>query len=607
MCGIAGIFKFKGEGAKPDTLKKMCDRLSHRGPDGEGQWLSKSGNLALGHRRLSIIDLSERGKQPMQDKSQRYTLTFNGEIYNYIELREDLIKLGHQFASDTDTEVLLSLYREYGKDCLQKIDGMFAFAIWDSQKEELFCARDRFGEKPFYYYADDNQLVFASEIKALWEAGIGKSSQAKMIYDYLFYGSIEDVNHQNRTFYQNIYSLEPAHFLKVSNTGKLELENYWNLDGINTNHEISLEEAKTRFYELFSQSVNRRLRSDVPVGSSLSGGLDSSAIVSLINQSKSSTQVQKTFSARFPNFEKDESIYIDKVLEKLNQVESHAVFPDEDSVAENLSVLFKYHDQPFRSLSIAVQYEVMKLAKENGVTVLLDGQGADEYLAGYDSFYYSYYNQLRLKNKIAYQHEINAYEKLKGRKFNQTGYKDLLKGKNSKLFDSLSRLKRKSLSNTHPYFRGIHPSLVKEFKGDFNPIFKPANLKEHIKSSIQHKGLSELLRYADSNSMANSLEVRLPFLNHELVEFVYSLPDEYLIHEAWNKYILRESMKAAVPEEILWRKEKIGYDTPQDKWLQNPKIKTEISRAKERLLDEKIISRVEEKLDWNYLMLANYI
>jgi asparagine synthase (glutamine-hydrolysing) len=607
MCGIAGILHFNNQPVSVTDIKKMTDTLIHRGPDGEGQWINAKGNIGLGHRRLSIIDLSTAGHQPMHYANNRYTITFNGEIYNYIELKDILIQKGYQFKSNTDTEVILAAYHLWGKNCLHQFDGMFAFAIWDEELQELFCARDRFGEKPFYYYKDSEKFIFTSEIKAFWQVNINKQVETKFIYDYLLFGTIQNANDLKPTFYKTINNLEPSCFIKINSTGDIFYEKYWSIDYKDINTTINLNNAKEQFLDLFTNSITKRLRSDVAVGSSLSGGIDSSSIVTIIDQIKNDNQPQKTFSARFKNFSKDEGYFINTVLNNTKNVDAYDVYPDEHSVLNNLGKIIYHQDEPFGSFSIAAQYEVMQLAKKNNTTVLLDGQGADEYLAGYSMYYNSYYNQLYKKNKSLYKTETLAYQKLFDKPFNPPNFSTKIKTQSESTYQKIAHLRRKKIASTNSYFLGIHPDIVSQYKTDKNPIYKPANLKEHLYSSITQKGLGELLRYADRNSMAHSVEVRLPFLNHQLVEFVFSLPEKYLINNAWTKYILRASMENSLPQEIAWRKDKIGYEPPQEKWLKNKFFTEMVEDAKSKLITEKVISNSYDSLNWQYLMLANYI
>lgn len=584
MCGIAGIYKFNNELVNTSELKQMTDSIIHRGPDGEGHWINPRGLVGFGHRRLSIIDLSEKGKQPMHYANGRYTITFNGEIYNYIELKKELISKGYQFFSDSDTEVLLALYDEKKEKCLHHLDGMFAFSIWDEKEQILFCARDRFGEKPFHYYRDEDQFIFASEIKQFWNVGVKKQiDQEKMLF-YVKTGDFEEDNHVTDTFYKNITRLDAAHYLIIRADNRISTQRYWDID-LNAKPFVgSIEQAAEIFLELFTDSIRLRLRADVPVGSSLSGGLDSSSIVMLIDALKGKELKQNTFSARFKNFAKDEGTHIETVVKVCNNVNVQYTWPDKVYFEKVFDKVTYHQDEPYGSASIIAQYAVMQLAKENNVTVLLDGQGADEYLAGYLSYYHGYLNQLYYYNTNLYQTEEKAYHQF----HNQVSpYSSIAKTETIRM--KFGRLKKTLLKQDLPY-------------------------KDHLaialKQSTTQVGLKELLRYADRNSMAHSREVRLPFLSHKLVEFVFSLPDEYKINSGWTKFILRKSMDRILPKSICWRIDKIGYEPPQKKWIESEKFKTEIETAR-KTLDIKSINEIDNKSvftqEWRLLMASKFI
>ena len=607
MCGIAGIVKFDGKKVNPQRVKKMTDTLKHRGPDGEGLYVNQFASAALGHRRLSILDLSDAGKQPFISEDGRYILSFNGEIYNYIELRSKLIKMGESFVSSTDSEVLLKMFIQFGEECLTQFDGMFAFAIWDNKKQALFCARDRFGEKPFFYFKDECEFSFASEIKALWSAGINKRADLRKAYEYLLYGTIRDSNNQSSTFYENINELPSSHCLWVTKNGETKLKKYWDVDISIENNEFSYGEATEKFKAMFQESVSKRLRSDVALGSSLSGGLDSSSIVCLIDQLKTKGQKQETFSARFKNFEKDEGRFIKEVLKKCPSIEHHEIYPSEKSSYRNLERIIFHQDEPFNSLSIAAQYEVMQKASKTGVKVLLDGQGADEYLAGYPSLHKAFLMELKRKKSLSFSNEVRAFESNSKLKFDHGGWQSQIRNGNFKWYAEIAKFRRKNISSDSNYFIGIHPELVREFRDKNNPIVKPSSFKGRLKQALLGRGLGDLLRYADRNSMANSLEVRLPFLDHQLIEYVLSLPNEFFIHDGWTKYILRKSMQGILPDRICWRKDKVGYEPPQNNWMQTSDYLDLIESSKQKLMKEKIIAKAHSDLEWHYVMLASFI
>lgn len=614
MCGIAGIVSLCDKNISSSTITLMTDAIAHRGPDGEGFWMDANSQISLGHKRLSIIDLSNAASQPMH-YGERYSIVFNGEIYNYIELKEKLILSGFRFNSESDTEVLLALYSQKGPDCLKDLDGMFAFAVWDSLNKTLFCARDRFGEKPFYYSIHDGYLYFGSEMKALWAAGVPKIVNQEMLYYYLEYSQIHHPYDKSITFYNNIFKLPPSHFFILHNkVGNITLQQYWSLENLQINPPKSENEAKAEFLNLLQTSVGRRLRSDVPVGSSLSGGLDSSAIVCMIDQLKADLPIsQNTFSARFPGFKKDEGEYMQYVV-KYTNVKPHFTFPDAEGFLNDFDTLFKHQEEPFSSSSIYAQYCVMKLAAENNVIVLLDGQGADEMLAGYPYYYRSYFQELKNsdqeKKRIL---EMKAYADM------QNGNVSIYKDWKNYIFTSFPAVHNVLLNFITFLYSLSKNKYTSSYKNEMSYIkFAPskyASLAEHLIADITGGNLEDLLRYSDRNSMAHSREVRLPFLSHELCEFVCKLPSEYKIKNGWTKWIQRIALESILPPQITWRKDKIGYEPPQAQWMNSKKIKDLIMNSKEILYDEKIISLQELRKvpgtnsatskgdkSWNYLM-----
>lgn len=579
----------------------MTDLLAHRGPDGKGYWLNSSGNIGFGHRRLSIIDLSNDGSQPMHYFNERYTITYNGEIYNYLEIKNRLIAKSYHFTTKTDTEVILAAYHHWGKECLKEFDGMFAFAIWDKKNEELFCARDRFGEKPFFYYKDGEQFVFASEMKSIWNYTESKTPNTERIYKYLLYGLIEDPNNEESTFFKNIYQIPPAHYLYIKNK-KIRTVKYWyaNYD-INT--DISFEEACLKFKEMFFKSIEFRLRSDVKVGSSLSGGLDSSSIVCSINKVFNVSEFN-TFSAVFPGFKNDESEFIKEVIEQTH-FNAHYIKPDADSFIRNFDDIMWHQEEPIGNASLIAQYEVIQKSKSANTPVLIDGQGADEILAGYPTFYNAHHTYNLNKSFFHGVKLINEYSTL----YNFTPFKEFLAASKFYLQHSsysyiLKNIRKNMLPTNSPFFHGIHPNLIKEFQSIKAPKKAQKSLKNHTDFFLSKRGLRELLRYGDRNSMAHSVEIRTPFLNHKLIEFINTLPEKYIMQGGWTKYIMRKSMDGIIPQKIQWRKNKIGYEAPQKDWMNDIKVKKRLSRSIEYLKDNKIIINDESSLHWKYLMLG---
>ncbi len=541
MCGIAGVFSLNPTiHPSMDLVKKMTDVIAHRGPDGEGIWSNDIGNVVLGHRRLSIIDLSAEAGQPMHSIDLRFTIIFNGEIYNYKELRDELKSEGIDFKTNSDTEVLLKLFAKYGKKCLSKLDGMFAFCIWDEREQNMFCARDRFGEKPFFYYFKNGVFVFASEIKSILTYLERVDFNFDNLQNYLNGGfQFSDL----QTAFRDIQALAPASTMLINNSG-IQSEKYWEID-LSKKLKLENEEAYlSKFKKLFLESVDFRLRSDVPVGSSLSGGLDSSTVVGSLAGLKK--KEMHTFSARFKS-EKDEGKWIAEVTSKSKMV-NHEIWPEEDGFIEHLEKMTWHHEFPLASGSVYAQWCVMSLPSRWGVKVLLDGQGADEYLCGYDEMkYFAIWDLYHKGEFTAFLHERKLFNKNYG-KHGRLGTAFLV----DPLLNVLG-FKRKVYKNGY-------------------------SLKEQLKFYTDHK-LGELLRIADRNSMAFSLEVRLPFLSHKLVEFVFSIPDHLIYREGKTKFILREAMKSVLPKVIYNRTDKIGFAPPQSKWMESDVFKLKYAES----------------------------
>ena len=587
----------------------MTDALAHRGPDGEGHWINSAGIVGLGHRRLSIIDLSDAGHQPMH-YLDRYSIIHNGEIYNYIELKDELQKAGYGFHSQTDTEVIAAAYDNWKDECVEHFDGMFALAIWDEKERILFAARDRFGEKPFYYYYDNEKFIFASEMKALWRYGIEKKPNLKLLFNFLTIGYTDNPERPEETFFENIQKLPAASYLTYSIiNNQFSIFKYWDIDIENIDEEISDEEAIEEFNFLFKTSIERRLRSDVQTGTSLSGGLDSSSIAAINHELRTNHDSRKCFSAIFPGFKNDESAFSKQVADKFS-LQHFTVKPAAADLISDLEKISYHQEEPFTSASIYAQYKVYELAKQQGVKVLLDGQGADEMLAGYHKYYKWYWQELFNKRKLISSGEINAAHK--------NGVNEKFGTRNiiAALFPDFASvvLEKQYLLNALR-----QEDLTKEFvqhqsKEAYYTTPVHFNLNGALYFNMMQHGLEELLRYADRNSMAHGREVRLPFLSHELVEFIFSLPANFKIRKGWTKWLLRKTMEKSLPSEITWRQDKVGFEPPQQQWMQDEKLKEMIFDAKKKLADEKILKpeSVNNKIipkaaheadnyDWRYL------
>jgi asparagine synthase (glutamine-hydrolysing) len=588
MCGIAGIVSFGREKVNADRLRAMNQTLIHRGPESGNIFISDAHlpSVGLAHRRLSIIDLSDRGIQPMFCYG-RYHIIHNGEIYNYKEIKEDLIAKGLAFTTETDTEVIAAAWHYYGRKCLTHFDGMFAFAIWDNEEKELFCARDRFGEKPFYYHYDTNnkELVFASEMKALWAAGISKKADYTFLFQFITTGQPWIMHQPDRSGYENIFQLPPSNFLYWQyGEDAPAIEMYFDIDKTAKDN-ISANEAAERFRDKFYNAVSQRLRSDVQVGTSISGGLDSSSIIAACNALNQKSYSHQGFSALFPGFEKNEEEYIHEVATKFS-IHENLVMPDADGLAEEMETLFYHQEIPFSSSSVYAQYKVFELANEKNVTVLLDGQGADEIAAGYPK-YTHWYLQERV-NILPYNEvQREAAELMQNGYLEHWGFKNYIASKLPGL--TALMLERRMASGQQSYPQ-LHPQF-KESYYDRKIIFKPAidTLNDVLYNDTMHGGLKELLHYADRNAMAFGREVRLPFLQHGLVTFLFSLPPDLKFRDGFTKWIIRKSFESELPAKIVWRKSKTGFEPPQKDWMQHEKVKRKIIEAKELLVDKKIL------------------
>jgi asparagine synthase (glutamine-hydrolysing) len=611
MCGIAGIIQTNPSLFTADHLKKMTDALAHRGPDGEGFWRNDDGAVLLGHRRLSVIDLTAGGKQPMLYLN-RYVIIHNGEIYNYIELKDELQKKGYRFQTKTDTEVIVAAYDCWKEDCLFRFDGMFAFAIWDEKEKILFAARDRLGEKPFFYYRDNEKLLFASEMKALWAAGINRTANLKMLFNFIAIGYTGNPNRPEETFYNNIAKLPPACFIKTDmRSNGFQVVKYWDIEAMDPD-EIKDDEAVEEFSTLLQTSVRRRLRSDVAIGSSLSGGLDSSAIAAITASLIASPPQFTAFTAVFSGSEKDESACAKKIADKFS-LRHCTIDVSANDLINDFEKLCYHQEEPFDSASVLAQYKVYGLAKQHDTKVLLDGQGADEILAGYHKYYKWYWQELFQKRKLLRSGELKA-AKENGIAEN-FGLKNII----ASLFPDLASvfLEKKYVLNAlrrRDLTREFVQQQSKEAYYTAPPYF---NLNGVLYFNTIQYGLEELLRYADRNSMAHGREVRLPFLNHELVEFLFTLPAKFKIRNGWTKWLLRKSMENKLPSEITWRLDKTGFEPPQKQWMEHKKVQEIIQEAKMKLVKENILrpgilnkkiqphdAYAAESYDWRYLSAA---
>jgi asparagine synthase (glutamine-hydrolysing) len=564
MCGFVAVVSRTR--IAPATLDRMRDRVAHRGPDGGQSWIERLDDswLGFGHRRLSIIDLSHAADQPMFSRDRQTVLNYNGEIYNYVELRAELEKLGRIFATRSDTEVLLQAYEQWGPDCVGHLNGMFSFVVWDAHSKQLFAARDRFGEKPLFYASlPSGGIAIGSEMKALFAHDDLEARQnPEVVTTYVDGGYYED---GEDTMFAGVKRLSPAHALLIDQQGTITRKwRYWTPDYTSPQIGYNEREAVDRFRELFARSVQMRLRSDVPVGTSLSGGLDSSLIVCTLSGLRATTPVlsQKTFSGRFDGVDEtlSEGPQIDAVVAR-SGVEPYAVSPDPLRLVEELRSLHWHQEEPFLSASIYLQWCVMRLAAQNDTTVLLDGQGADEVLAGYQFYFKSYQLDLVDRRRL-----IKLY--LETSRFRRRLHHA------SRSYESSQRRFDRDIA---PSFRALLPSLRTRmglYGGPYTvgvpPIAHGMRLRRQIAEALQYNSLPMLLRYADRNAMAFSRETRFPFLDYDFVDWCISLPDKAYVNNGWQKYLLRQAGEGVLPPEIQWRADKVGYAAPLDLWLRGP-------------------------------------
>lgn len=557
MCGIAGIAGIRAVNAS--AVQAMTDLMVHRGPDGEGQWLSDNGRVAFGHRRLAIIDISEKGAQPMHDVGGTMTITYNGEIYNFHELRDELKAEGATFSTDSDTEVLLKAYAQWGEACLDKLNGMFAFAIHDARRDVIFCARDRFGEKPFLYAVGEGFFAFASEYKALLSLkGVLPDIDDARLMTFLN-DPTTGLDQDNETVFAGIQQLRAGEKLTVRLQAlAMERHRYWQVPAPCQTSAIEPAEAAAEFRSILDDSIKLRMRSDVPLGSCLSGGLDSGAITCIAGSMREGTEPYHVFTGRFPGSAADEGEWASEVVAATG-VTQHETFPDGDKLLDDLDDFIWMNELPVDSASQYAQWSVFRLARENHVTVLLDGQGSDEILAGYEQYFANYI----LAKERAGGIDASEVAAIRAR------YPEALSMHDGRWKSALPLpLKRMAtvLTGRGSDLRlGMKPEAAALTKGGRSG--DSIGLLEALNRDAGHGFLATLLRYGDRNSMAHSREVRLPFCDHRIAEFVMTLPVEILMGNAETKHLLRLATKGVLPEQIRTRWRKQGFLPPISEWL----------------------------------------
>lgn len=573
MCGIYGSIGFPPDRARIEIVR-------YRGPDGMGwrEYDAPAGPVALGHRRLAIIDLSDAGLQPMPDASGRHQLVFNGEIYNYREIREELRTKGRVFFTDTDSEVLLAAFIEWGEACLDRLIGMFAFLIWDDREKRLFAARDRFGIKPLYVAATGGGIAFGSEIKQLLRLpGLSGRINLSRLRDYLVVGMTD---HVAQTLFDGIAQISPGCSASIDASrpwaGRFEQRRWYAIPSHSVAR-IAEAEAAERFRALLTDAVRLHLRSDVPVGSCLSGGLDSSSIVCLMSGFLGAEGLGSrlnTVSACYRDKSVDEKPFMDAVVRQTSAT-PHIVFPRPEDVFERAAQITWHQDEPFGSTSIFAQWCVFGEASRAGIKVMLDGQGADEQLAGYH-FCYPYHMADLIRQGAAATLLRTLGER---RRIHGTALLDQVR---QAAVPFLSAPLRRNLAARHegkPNHGWLAPELASALRSEpsalevaasANGLSEVADLASHCVVLTFAANLQMLLHWEDRNSMAHSIEARVPFLDHRLVEFTLGLGGDHKLVGADTKRVLRRAMRGILPPMVSERRDKLGFATPEQSWFRGP-------------------------------------
>ncbi len=568
MCGIAGFIGSPPKGTPSERLKSMLDAQAYRGPDdwggllggpdyddhqeGKFEFSKADHRLGLGHRRLSIIDLSEKGRQPMPNHTHDLWLTFNGEVYNYLELKQQLAH--YPYKTNTDSEVILAAYQAWGSDMLTKLEGMYALVIWDQKKQTLFCARDPFGIKPFYYRQQDDFFVFASEPHAINQEFVEAPSVNKSVAaDFLLLGFTD---HRPQTFFQEINQLPPGHYMEVAtDLSQKKINRFWRPTPNSKQQDASPE----WLYQQLKHSVMLHMRSDVPVGGCLSGGLDSGSILAAGKELLGADITNFnaiTFGAN--DFSNDES-ELAQMTAQLCGVQWHHVQPQSEDLEEDLNKLVKHMGEPFTSLSVYAQHKVMAHAGALGLKVMLDGQGGDEMFLGYP----------RVANLVLSEY-LKSFQILKTIRevqgFRRNASLSLVHQAGLNLFLRTPALVRKR------NYQRVHTILSKAWLEHLDQEVVEDYFGDRDLQSLQIKELTRyviprLLRYEDRNSMCYSIEARVPLLSKHMAEAAFSLPFQKLVKEGWTKYLLRQALTDKLPQEVVWNRVKRGFDIPQKQWV----------------------------------------
>lgn len=578
MCGIAGILlKRNRTSVSSQMISEMCDVMSHRGPDDHG--IFTTDNLALGHRRLSIIDLGS-GHQPMQSQDNRYTIVFNGEIYNYLELRNELQKSGAHFITNSDTEVILQLYRRYGKDCVNKLNGIFAFCIFDRETKELFLARDHAGVKPLYYCDSNNEFIFASEIKAILKTGLVQARcNLATLPEYFIFRQVAGPE----TLFKDIYALPPGHYILIRDS-RIEIKQYWDINNTVINNKISHDEALDSLDGLLTDAVKLQMMSDVPLGTFCSGGVDSSLVTAIA--SINSANPINTYSVGFEEKEYDETKYARMVSKKYGTTH-HELILNNIEFSSHLEKAIWHNDLPLNFANSVLIYALSTLAKKS-VTVVLTGEGADELLAGYPRYYIP-----TIRDKLKFipspllkmaSSSLSIFKDHRVKKlasFMRSSLDETLLYNNATL--SQHEIDIYNLRRDPSEFAFRNSILVSNKKGR-STLSRVANLD-------QQTYLISILNRQDKMSMAASIESRVPILDYRLIEFTSSLPDNLKHSKFQPKFLLKELAERYLPRELIYR-QKSGFGVPLRAWFSS-------NGGISKLANEYLTNKNLEELEWD--------
>jgi asparagine synthase (glutamine-hydrolysing) len=593
MCGIAGIISLNDTEIVQSQLESMVNIISHRGPNGSGFFLDH--RVALGHARLSILDLSNAAAQPMWF-AKKYVIVYNGEVYNYVELGDKLKSLGYNFKTSSDTEVILAAYDYWGENCVNEFNGMWSFAIFDIGKQKIFCSRDRFGVKPFYYNISEDNFVFGSEIKQILEFLPSRKVNKQILVDYLILSLLE---HNENTFFEGIKKLPPAHNLIFDlKTNKISIKRYFSIKIDEAVGKLSEEDSILLFQKEFERSIKFRLRSDVKVATCLSGGLDSSSVAAIASSfyNKNSGKKFSAITARSTNSLQDETQYAAKVVNS-SDLDWHVIEPQKEDFLKALDEVIITQEEPFGGPSVIMQYYVFKKAKEINAPVMLDGQGGDETLLGYERYYPAFLLSLPLKER--YKAFTNSAKNSKLSLFELLLYFFYFTFPTIRIWSLLIR----SSFIKKEYKNLLNKDLIKKMAKNYS------NIKELQLFEISYTQLPALLKYEDRNSMRHSIESRLPFLDYQLVELSLSMNNSYKIKNGWTKYILRKAMDHNLPADITWRKNKIGFEAPSNEWLSNKEFfisKINNSKILKQLLSSPYKKTADLKMLWKLYNVARW-